>query len=246
MTIDATMPHWKPHVHRKRAAQHECIPPAWLLPASVQANPPSNSVDAIRTSGILSADELAWTDTTDIQDLVALVASQKVSSEQLTTAFCKRAAIAQQLTKCLTEIFFERALTRARELDEHLRTTGQVVGPLHGVPVSIKDRFDIEGVDSTVGMYRTMLFSEVFTNYLLGWVGLVNKPAQSSSSIVQLLESMGAVLYVKTNVPQSLMVNSTFNYSIRGLFTDSVDVRLLQSRLRAISERFQSCPYFWR
>jgi hypothetical protein len=34
-----------------------------------------------------------------------------------------------------------------------------------------------------------------------GWVGLTNKPAKSNSSIVQLLESMGAVLYVKTNVP---------------------------------------------
>ena len=40
----------------------------------------------------------------------------------------------------------------------------------------------------------------------IGWVGLTNKPATSNSSIVQLLESMGAVLYVKTNIPQSLMV----------------------------------------
>lgn len=39
-----------------------------------------------------------------------------------------------------------------------------------------------------------------------GWVGLVDNPAKKSSTIVQLLESMGAVLYVKTNVPQSLMV----------------------------------------
>ena len=37
-------------------------------------------------------------------------------------------------------------------------------------------------------------------------MGLVDSPARKSSSIVQLLESMGAVLYVKTNVPQSLMV----------------------------------------
>ena len=45
-----------------------------------------------------------------------------------------------------------------------------------------------------------------------GWVGLINNPAQSSSSIVQTLESMGAVLYVKTNIPQSLMV-CTLPYS---------------------------------
>lgn len=48
----------------------------------------------------------------------------------------------------------------------------------------------------------------IVANVCMGWVGLTNKPAQSNSSIVQLLESMGAVLYVKTNVPQSLMVHS--------------------------------------
>lgn len=72
---------------------------------------------------------------------------------QLTTAFCKRAAIAQQLTRCLTEIFFDRALVRAKELDVHLEETGRTVGPLHGLPVSVKDRLDIKGLDTTVGMF---------------------------------------------------------------------------------------------
>ena len=151
MTAETT-PHWKPLVLQKRAAQDALIPTEWHLPASALANPPLSSVDSIRTSGILSSRELAWTDTTDISDLISLIASRRVTSEQLTTAFCKRAAIAQQLTKCLTEIFFDRALSRARELDEHLARTGEVVGPLHGVPVSVKDRFDVEGVDTTVGM----------------------------------------------------------------------------------------------
>ncbi|KAJ5766226.1 uncharacterized protein N7511_003842 [Penicillium nucicola] len=114
---------------------------------------------------------------------------------ELTTAFCKRAAISQQVNKCLTEIFFERAIQRAKNLDEILARTGEVIGPLHGIPVSVKDRFDVEGVDTTVG-----------------WVGLTNKPAQSNSSVVQLLESMGAVLYVKTNVPQSLMMSDSYNH----------------------------------
>lgn len=30
-------------------------------------------------------------------------------------------------------------------MGEHLEQTGKTVGPLHGLPVSIKDRFDIEG-----------------------------------------------------------------------------------------------------
>ncbi|KAJ5731483.1 uncharacterized protein N7483_005991 [Penicillium malachiteum] len=204
-----TIPHWKPAVLAKRAAQHELIPPEWRLPDSVLSNSPLSCVDVIRSSGILSSDELAWTETTDIRDLVSAVTTRRVTSLQLTTAFCKRAAIAQQLTKCLTEICFDRALDRAREFDEHLVRTGEVVGPLHGIPVSIKDRFNIEGLDTTVG-----------------WVGLIDKPAKSSSEIVQLLESMGAVMYVKTNVPQSLMMADSYNH-VFGQSTNAFNFNLI-------------------
>ncbi|KAJ5887325.1 hypothetical protein N7504_011372, partial [Penicillium tannophilum] len=209
-TMSATqIPHWKPLVLAKRAAQQALIPTEWLLPESILSNPPLSSLDAIQSSGILSSDELAWTDKTDIQDLVSAIKSRHVTSLQLTTAFCKRAAIAQQLTKCLTEICFERALKRARELDEHLARTGEIVGPLHGIPVSIKDRFEIEGLDTTVG-----------------WIGLIGKPAKSSSEIVQLLESMGAIMYVKTNIPQSLMMADSYN-NVFGQSTNAFNHNLI-------------------
>ncbi|RJE23255.1 Amidase [Aspergillus sclerotialis] len=184
-----------PAVAQKRLAQQASIPPAWRLPPDILANAPKDSLSTIRSCNILTPEELSWTETKDVSVLVSLLAKGEVSSEALTTAFCKRAAIAQQLNRCLTEVFFNRALSRARELDAHLKRTGELVGPLHGLPVSIKDRFDVEGVDSTVG-----------------WVGLINNPAQSSSSIVQTLESMGAVLYVKTNIPQSLMMSDSYNH----------------------------------
>jgi hypothetical protein len=41
-------------------------------------------------------------------------------------------------TSCLTEIFFVEAMERARALDQHLADTGETVGPLHGLPVSLK------------------------------------------------------------------------------------------------------------
>ncbi|OQD88778.1 hypothetical protein PENANT_c003G08381 [Penicillium antarcticum] len=202
MTIDTDSkaefkqtPTWNNVVAEKRSTQLNLIPESWRLPAEVLVNPPASSLEIIRSSGILSAEELEWTERTDIRELVSLITSRSITSQQLTTAFCKRAAISQQVNKCLTEIFFEKAIQKARQLDEILVRTGEVVGPLHGVPVSVKDRFDVEGVDTTVG-----------------WVGLTNKPAQSNSSVVQLLESMGAVLYVKTNVPQSLMMSDSYNH----------------------------------
>ncbi|KAL4890628.1 amidase signature domain-containing protein [Aspergillus ambiguus] len=188
-------PHWKHTVVKKRESQLASIPPPWRLSPSVLASAPLNTVALIRSCGVLSPQELEWTDTKDIKVLLAKLASREITSVQLTTAFSKRAAVAQQTTKCLTEIFFDRALARAKELDDVLEKTGKVMGPLHGLPVSVKDRFEVEGVDTTVG-----------------WVGLVGKPAERSCSIVKLLESMGAVLYVKTNIPQSLMMSDSYNH----------------------------------
>jgi amidase len=39
-----------------------------------------------------------------------------------------------------------------------------------------------------------------------GWVGLTNKPALQDGNTAMTLRRLGAVLYVKTNVPQSMMV----------------------------------------
>jgi amidase len=53
----------------------------------------------------------------------------------------------------LTEIFVDRALARAAELDDYFKRTGKVVGPLHGLPISLKDQLCIKGLETTVGKY---------------------------------------------------------------------------------------------
>jgi hypothetical protein len=81
----------------------------------------------------------------DATAIVQRIASREFSSFQVTVAFCKTAIAAQDLTNCLTEIFFQDALKRAADLDQHLTKTGSVVGPLHGLPVSIKDHILVRG-----------------------------------------------------------------------------------------------------
>lgn len=144
------MVHWKEVVREKRRRQAESIPPSWRLP-SIPADF-VNSIDVIESCDILSSIEKEITKITDAPALLNKIATGELSSLEVTAAFCKRAAIAHQLINCCTEMFFERALDRAKELDGHLARTGNVVGPLHGLPISIKDGFDIEGVDTTVGM----------------------------------------------------------------------------------------------
>ena len=52
----------------------------------------------------------------------------------------------------MTEIFVEKALARAAEVDEYLKKTGKVIGPLHGLPISLKDQLRIKGLETTMGM----------------------------------------------------------------------------------------------
>ena len=99
----------------------------------------------------------------------------------------QRAAIAHQLTNALTEPLFASALSRAKEFDAHFFRTGTLLGPLHGLPVTVKDSFDIAGVDSSIGI-----------------ASLCFKPATQNAPLVDALLALGAVIIAKTNIPQTL------------------------------------------
>uniref|UniRef100_A0A8C8RD39 Fatty-acid amide hydrolase 1 n=1 Tax=Pelusios castaneus TaxID=367368 RepID=A0A8C8RD39_9SAUR len=61
-------------------------------------------------------------------------------------------------------------------------------GLLYGIPVSIKDSINVQGHDSTLGLMKNL-----------------NKPAAEDSVVVQVLKRQGAIPFVKTNVPQTLL-----------------------------------------
>ena len=121
------------------------------------------------------------------------------SAVEVATAYSKAAIAAQDLTNCLSEIFIEEGLKRARELDEIFQQTGRVVGPLHGLPVSIKDHMKIKGLDASSGY--------------VAWAG--KTISDRDAVIVYALRRAGAILYVKTANPQSLLVSSPLLLSIR-------------------------------
>ncbi|QIW96564.1 hypothetical protein AMS68_002082 [Peltaster fructicola] len=174
---------WKDVASRKKEQRQARIPRDWLLRESA---PTDNVLDIPRNCGILTDIELDIT-TSDATTLLDRLAAGNVSSEDVTRAFCKRAAIAQQLTNCLTEIFFEQGIARAKQLDDHLRRYGKPYGPLHGLPISLKDSFKVEGYDACLGV-----------------ASLCFQPSTTNSALVDLLLTLGAVLYCKTNIPQTL------------------------------------------
>lgn len=179
---------------RKQAQREALIPTDWRL-STLPPGDVLNVMDIPAKSGILSANEIEITERYDATALAEAIRSKVLTSVQVTMAFCKRAAIAQQLTNCLTEILFEPALRRAAFLDNHLARYGTTVGPFHGVPISIKDSFKFAGTDASIGI-----------------AALCFKPAEESAHLVNVLLSAGAVIYCKTNIPQTLgTLDSTNN-----------------------------------
>ncbi|KAJ7332774.1 hypothetical protein JRQ81_014954 [Phrynocephalus forsythii] len=83
---------------------------------------------------------------------------------------------------CVTEY-----LTDSNSQLLHVKTL-EKKGLLYGVPISIKDSIDCKGHDSTLGLVKCL-----------------NQPAMADAVVVQVLKHQGAIPFVKTNVPQSLL-----------------------------------------
>ncbi|RDW58558.1 uncharacterized protein DSM5745_11249 [Aspergillus mulundensis] len=182
---------WEKKAQRKRDELAAKIPKEWLLDLELlkKADELDNILHIPRQSGILTEREIDITEGSDATALLSRLKDGELSAYEIAVAFCKRAAIAQQLTRCLTEIFFDRAIERAKELDRLFAVTGKLVGPLHGIPISLKDSYNVAGVQST-----------------LGYVSFLDNPALTfNSPMVNILLDAGAVIYVKTHMPQTMM-----------------------------------------
>ncbi|KAH3688159.1 hypothetical protein WICPIJ_000857, partial [Wickerhamomyces pijperi] len=75
---------------------------------------------------------------------------------------------------------------------EYYEKNGSTIGPLHGVPLTLKDQFDLVGKDSSIG-----------------YCALFGRPATKNSVLVDYLLEQGAVFYVKTTVPVAMMSAET-------------------------------------
>ncbi|CEI63574.1 unnamed protein product [Fusarium venenatum] len=149
-----------------------------------------------------STQSVLGTDFVDIKDVINLLETKQITAIELIRGY-----IARQ-TNCLTEICFDDAMAQAKHLDEYQKETGRLIGPLHGVPVTVKDQFNIAGLDST-----------------LGYVGKAFAPASHDAPLINTLKELGAVIIAKTNLPQSIMWCET-NNPLWGLTTHPHDSKL--------------------
>ncbi|CAG9986500.1 unnamed protein product [Clonostachys byssicola] len=158
---------------------------------------------------------------TSPDEITSKILSGQVTSHEIVRAFiqryffmrtirisCVKTSCSELTSECilsLTEVLFEEALNEAKRLDKYFSEHGKLVGPFHGVPITLKDQFDVKGYDSTIG-----------------YVGRSFKPAEEDAVVVKLLKSFGAIVIAKSNLPQSIMWCET-NNPLWGLTTNPSD-----------------------
>ena len=136
--MSTTSSSWQEQAKAFKASINAEIPPEWTTPT----HPPLglDTTRVVHTCGILNPREVDIVQR-DATGLRGAIAKGEHTSVEVITAFCKAAAICHQTTNCLVDFFPATALERAKWLDEEYKRTGGSVGPLHGVPISIKGVF---------------------------------------------------------------------------------------------------------
>ncbi|HEY9011562.1 MAG TPA: amidase [Devosia sp.] len=148
---------------------------AQLTPARAAAAAPAylKSADPTEDLVFMSATKLA-----------GLIREKKVSSVEAVKACYARIDAVNPKINAVVQFCRERALAEAAAADAAL-AQGELKGPLHGVPMTIKDSIDTAGVISTAGT-----------------VGRMNYVPPKDATVVARLRKAGAVLLGKTNTPE--------------------------------------------
>jgi len=120
--------------------------------------------------------------TLGIRKLAPLLAARKLSPVELTESVLARIEKKNPVLNAYLAVLGEAALEQARQAERDIQA-GRYRGPLHGIPVSVKDLFHVRGTPTTAG-------SKIFANFL----------PDHDATVVERLRAGGAVLLGKTNL----------------------------------------------
>lgn len=126
-------------------------------------------------------------------ELARAIRSRRVSSQELVDAHLARIEEVNGRLNAVVALCAERARAEAREADRALER-GWRRGPLHGVPMTVKDSLDTEGVVSTWGTRGREGFAP-----------------DRDATVVARLRAAGAILLGKTNTPEFTLAYETDN-----------------------------------
>ncbi len=127
----------------------------------------------------MTADELCELEITAVAPLLR---DKELSPVELTEAYLARIERLDPTLNAYIRVLPEAALAAARQAEEDIRLDGWR-GPLHGVPVGIKDLFDLAGVPTTMGT-----------------IVLRDNVPEVDATVVSRLKAAGAVILGKQNL----------------------------------------------
>ena len=127
------------------------------------------------------------------KSIAQAIRDRDVSAVEVVQAHLDRIEEVNDRLNAVVRLCAERALDEAREADAAL-ARGQSKGPLHGVPMTLKDSLDTEGVVTTGGTLGRRTFVP-----------------ERDSTVAARLRDAGAILLGKTNTPEITFAGETDN-----------------------------------
>ncbi len=127
------------------------------------------------------------------ETLAAAIRARSISSRELLALYLRRLERQNPALNAVVTLDVERAVAAAGAADQ-LTASGSELGPLHGLPITVKDAIETAGIRSTGGAME-------LTDHV---------PTQDAPAVAR-LKAAGAIVYGKTNVPRWSGDIQTFN-----------------------------------
>lgn len=126
-------------------------------------------------------------------ELVDALRHRRVSSRELLDLYLRRIERHNRAINAVVSFDIERARARADAADAAL-ARGEVWGPLHGIPMTLKDTYEVAGLRTTAGAPQ-----------------YAAHVPDRDSEVARRLQQAGAVIFAKTNVPYLAGDLQTYN-----------------------------------
>lgn len=118
------------------------------------------------------------------KEILSLIHNGHTSSKKVLLAFLAQIEKYQPQINAITDLKDREALIKEAEEKDEMLKKGEIMGPLHGLPMTVKDTFDVKGLISSLGI-----------------PSLKNNIAKEDAVLVQKLKNAGAIIMGKTNLP---------------------------------------------
>jgi fatty acid amide hydrolase len=125
--------------------------------------------------------------------LATRIAAGEVSAQEVVAAYISRIEELQAPLNALAVPLFDQARKQAIAADQALQR-GEPLGPLHGLPITVKECYHVAGTASSLGLKK-----------------FANETIAEDGPLVRRLRAAGAIIVGKTNLPQAKLLHETDN-----------------------------------